>query len=100
VRAHDGRRRLLLGREQTCVTGTTTSGSETLSPHKIALAASDATFVSLSAGDATAVHACAVRNNDTLWCWGSNYNFELGQSSTNGTACSDNGFDVPKQVAV
>jgi alpha-tubulin suppressor-like RCC1 family protein len=46
------------------------------SPHRVG--ASDG-WTSVSVGD---THACAVRDDHTLWCWGSNMSGELGDGTT------------------
>ncbi len=54
-------------------------------PNKLTFGASDVTAMAISSGDLP--HGCAIRNNDTVWCWGSNYVFELGEWDTSNTGC-------------
>jgi alpha-tubulin suppressor-like RCC1 family protein len=55
------------------------------SPNKIGFPASDVTAIAISNGDLP--HGCAIRNNDTVWCWGGNYVFELGEWDVTSSAC-------------
>ncbi len=84
------------GNNATGVTGkadtVTANGSNNLdandivaAPNKVTFAASDVTAMAISTGDYP--HGCAIRNNDTVWCWGGNYVFELGEWDTSNNGC-------------
>lgn len=72
---------------------TTASGSNNLaandmvtSPNKLVFPAADVTAMAISTGDYA--HGCAIRNNGSVWCWGGNYVFELGEWDVSGAGCN------------
>jgi len=70
------------------------TGSSTANPTptKVIAAGSDQTWRSADAGDG---HTCAIRADDTLWCWGVNWEGEIADDSTAGTGSAN---DSPAQV--
>ncbi len=77
------------GSNQTAVAGNATNVAYVVSPNKLKFStpdggtASDVTAIALS-GDTSLPHGCAIRNSDTVWCWGGDYGWELGEQFTSG----------------
>ncbi len=93
------------GANQWSEVGTTHSATPVTTPSQVSFNAADVTDVEISDDAAARQHACALRSDKTVWCWGGNLNNELGHGGSflGDVTCNDGtytGYCNPTPTAV
>ena len=84
--------------------GTTSTSTPITTPSLVPFNAADVVDIAISVDAASRQHACAIRADKSVWCWGGNLNNELGHAgSSNGDVnCNDgtySGYCNPNPTA-